>query len=72
MPITRVSKQWWEQDVLDLDRIQTAPQEAKQTEGYGGDRRDDDRYGLNRWEDTLENVILGTEPNAPIASAPGL
>ena len=32
--------------------------------GYGDDGDGD---GLNRWEDTVANVILGTEPNVPIS-----
>ena len=27
---------------------------------------------LNRWEDTLANTILGTQPNYPLAYAPVL
>ena len=40
--------------------------------GRGGDGRDGDgdRDGLNRWEDTVANVILGMEPNSPLAYAP--
>ena len=37
--------------------------------GQDGDR---DRGGLNWWEDTIANIILGMETNAPLASAPGL
>ena len=33
---------------------------------------DGDGYGLNWWEDTAANAILGTGPNSPLASAPGL
>ena len=41
--------------------------------GAGGDGRDDDGDGqLIRWEYTVANVILGTEPNAPRDYAPGL
>ena len=35
------------------------------------DRRDGDGR-LIKWDDTAENIILGTEPNAPLAYAPGL
>ena len=35
-----------------------------------GDGQNGDREGINRWEDTVANVILGTEHNAPLASAP--
>ena len=36
--------------------------------GAGGDGRDGDGDGqLIRWEYTVANVILGTEPNAPLA-----
>ena len=37
--------------------------------GYGKDRDGD---GLNWWEDIVANVILGTEPNVPLAYVPGL
>ena len=40
--------------------------------GGGGDRWDVDRYRLSWWEDNVENFNLGTEPNAPLAYAPGL
>ena len=40
--------------------------------GGGGDRQDGDDDGINRWEDTVSNVILGTEHNDPLASAPVL
>ena len=40
----------------------------------GGDGwdRDGGRYGLTWWEDNIANVTLETEPNAPLAYAPGL
>ena len=34
--------------------------------GYGGG------YGLSWWEDNIANATLETEPNAPLAYAPGL
>ena len=40
--------------------------------GGGGDRQDGDDDGINRWEDTVSNVILGTEHNDTLASAPVL
>ena len=41
--------------------------------GGGGDGRDSDGDGrLMRCEYTAEKVILGIEPNAPLAYAPGL
>ena len=41
--------------------------------GGGADGWDGNRDGqLIRWEDTTANVILGMEPNAPLAYAPGL
>ena len=42
--------------------------------GEGGDGHDRYKDGdrLNRWEDTVANVTLGTEPNSHLASAPGL
>ena len=33
--------------------------------GVGGYGRDSGGYGLNWWEDTLANVILGEEPCSP-------
>ena len=27
-------------------------------------------YELNRWEDTVANLILGTDPNYPLAYSP--
>ena len=33
----------------------------------GGDRQDEERDGVNWWEDNVENIILGTYPNAPLA-----
>ena len=39
----------------------------------GGDGRDGDRDGgIIRSEDTVANVIFGTEHNSPLAYAPGL
>ena len=40
----------------------------------GGDGRYGDgyRYGLSWWEDNIVNLTLETEPNAPLAYAPGL
>ena len=41
--------------------------------GEGRDWRDGDRDGkIIRWEDTVANVILGTESNDPLAYDPGL
>ena len=40
--------------------------------GGKGDGRDGDGDGLNQWEDTVENAILGTDPNAPLDSSLGL
>ena len=37
--------------------------------GYGRDGGGD---GINRWEDTVANVILGKDPNAPLDYALGL
>ena len=35
--------------------------------GGGGERQEGDGYGrLIMWEYTIANVILGTEPNAPL------
>ena len=62
-----MAKRWWEQDGLDLEGMRTAAREAEQTEGGGGDGWDED--GLNRWEDNVAYVTLGTEPNAPLAYA---
>ena len=38
----------------------------------GGDIRDRDSDRQNQWEDTVENLISGTETNVPLASAPVL
>ena len=48
--------------------------EVERTErgGEKGREIDGDGYGLNWWEDNVVNIILGTEPNAPLAYAPGL
>ena len=35
--------------------------------GWGGDG-----YRIIQWEDNVSNLTLGTEPNAPLAYAPGL
>ena len=41
--------------------------------GRGGDRQNGDKDGrLIRWEYTVANIILGTEPNYPLSCAPGL
>ena len=41
--------------------------------GGGGGRQDGDGCGqLIRWEDTVANAILGTEPNDPLVYAPVL
>ena len=41
--------------------------------GGGGDRRDGDENGqLIRWEYTVAKIILGAEPNSPLAYATGL
>ena len=36
--------------------------------GGGGDGQGGDGDGLNMWEDTVVNIILGTETSSPIAS----
>ena len=38
----------------------------------GGDGQDRNRDGLNWWEDNVENINLGIEPNAPLVSVTGL
>ena len=38
----------------------------------GGDIQDGDGDRLNRWENIVANIILGTEPNASLAYAPVL
>ena len=68
-PEPLVSKWWWEHDVLAMERMRTAAQEAEQGRGYG---RGGDGYRLSRWEDNVANLTLGTEPNALLAYAPGL
>ena len=37
-PGSRVSKQWWEQDGLDVEGMRTVDWEAERTEGGGGGR----------------------------------
>ena len=37
--------------------------------GRGVEGQNGDRYGINRWEDTVANVILRKDPNAPLDSA---
>ena len=37
---------------------------------YGWDG--DGERQIIRWEDTVANIIVGTDPNAPLAYAPGL
>ena len=34
--------------------------------------QDGDGYAINMCKDTVANIIFGTEPNDPLASAPGL
>ena len=63
-----MAKRWWEQDGLDLEGMQMAAWEAELTEGGVVDVRDSDIGGINRWEDTVANVILGTDPNSPLAT----
>ena len=46
--------------------------EAERKEGGGGDRRDGNRDRIICLEDNIANIILGTEPNTPIAYDPGL
>ena len=36
------------------------------------DGRGGDGYRFNQWGDNIENIALGTEPNAPLAYDPGL
>ena len=55
-----------------MDRMHNSDQEAEQTEGGRGYGWDGDGNGINMWEDTVAKLILGTEPNATLASAPGL
>ena len=38
----------------------------------GGDIRDGDRDGLNRWEDNVSTITLGTDHNATLAYVLGL
>ena len=40
--------------------------------GGGGDGWVGDGERLSRWEDNVANLTVGTEPNAPLAYAPGL
>ena len=71
-PGPRVSRQWWEQDEVNVEGIWTADREVEQTEGWG-DGWEGDRNGqIIRWGYTVANLILGTEPNYTLAYAPGL
>ena len=40
--------------------------------GGGGYGRGGERDRLSQWEDNVENLTLGKEPNGPLADAPGL
>ena len=40
-PVSRVTKQWWEQDGLDVEGMQTAVLEAERTDG------EDETYGMD-------------------------
>ena len=57
---------------MDVEGIRKADQEAERTEGGGGYGRGGDRDRLSQWEDNVEKLTLGTEPNAPLAYDPGL
>ena len=35
---TRVSRRWWDQEVVYVEGMRTAAQEAERSEGGGGDR----------------------------------
>ena len=69
----RVSMRWWEQEGLDVEGMRTEYWESEQTEGGGGDGRDgnEDRQ-ISSYDYTMANVILGTDPNAPLAYDPEL
>ena len=69
---SRVTKRWWDQEGLYVERIRMASQEEDQTEGEGRDGRDRDGDRLSQWEDNAAKVFLGTEPNAPLYYAMGL
>ena len=69
----RVEMRWWEQEGLDLDGMRTAAWEADPTEGTEdaeGTETSTDDYSSG--EDTIVTITLGTEPNYPLAYAPGL
>ena len=53
-PGSRVAKRWWEKDILDLERMWTAAQEAEQMDGEEETDGMEGGYGLNRWEDNVE------------------
>ena len=72
-PGSRVSRRWWDQDRVDVEGMRTEDRKAVHTDGVGGYGRDGDRYGqLIRWDYTVANVILWTEPNYPFAYDLGL
>ena len=55
-----------------MEGMQTVAWEAERTEGGGGYGWGGDGYRIIQWEDNVSNLTLGTEPNAPLAYAPGL
>ena len=65
------------QSLMEKGRLGLGGDEDRSSGGgtYGGggvDRQDINGYGLNRWEDNVANIILGTEYNDPLAYAPEL
>ena len=69
---SRVAKRWWDQDGLDLEGMWAAAWEAEKTEGGEETDGTETETDLISGKDTVANVILGTEPNSSLASAPGL
>ena len=69
----RVATRWWEQEGLDLEGMRTVAQEAEQTEGAEEtDRRKSAMDEYLSGEDNILTTTLGTDPNLPLAYAPGL
>ena len=64
---------WWEQEGMYLEEMRMAAQEAERREG--GEELGGAETATDDWlsgEDTVVNINLGTDPNAPLAYAPVL
>ena len=64
---------WWEQEGMGLEGIRKADREADRTEGEDEtDRKESATADELIGDDTIVNITLGTESNAPLAYAPVL